>query len=135
MKTAAELKVLHDQAYEAMGGNPDTADPDLVRAFRSIRAAMIRQDRRERGIPEPPPPIPKSERRISMYQAVTSLTGKLSRILGDDILERTLDELRGILDSTPGPEADRDRERIASALDSLAARASARAERMRRSLP
>lgn len=135
MKTAAELKVLSDQAYEAMGGNPDTADPDLARAFHSIRAAMIRQDRREQGFPEPPPAIPKSERRISIYQAVTSLTGKLSRILGDDILERTLDELRGILQDTPGPEADRYRERIAAALDSLAKRASAQAASMRRSLP
>jgi hypothetical protein len=73
MKTAAELKILYDQAYEAMGGNPDTADPDLARAFHSIRAAMIRQDRREQGFPEPPPPIPKSERRISVYQAVDDL--------------------------------------------------------------
>jgi hypothetical protein len=135
MKTAAELKVLYDQAREAMGSNPDTADPDLVRAFRSIRRAMITQDRKERDLPQPPPPIPKSERRTSMYQAVDDLTRQLSKILGDDKLERTLDELRGILDSTPGPEADRYRERIAACLDSLTARASAQAASMRRSLP
>jgi hypothetical protein len=135
MKTAAELKVLYDQAYETMGGNPDTANPDLARAFHSIRAAMIRQDRRERGIPEPPPPIPKSERRISMYQAVDDLTRQLSKILGDDKLLDTLDELRGILEATPGQEADRYRERIAACLDSLAARAGAQAASMRRSLP
>jgi hypothetical protein len=135
MKTAAELKVLYQQAFEAMGGNPDTADPDLARAFHYARSAWLRQERLEQGIPEPPPPIPKSKRQISMFRAVTSLTNKLGRILSTGVLVKELHELADILGSTPGPEADRYRERIAASLDSLARRASAEAASLRRSLP
>lgn len=133
MTTADGLRVLYDQAAAAALADPD--DRDLSKGFQAIRAAWLRQHNREQGIPDPPPPVPKSERKISMYAAVDAACKKLTGILQGDVLDRTLDELRGILDATPGPGSDRYRERLAERLDSLARRASAQSAAMRRSLP
>lgn len=135
MSTAAELKGLHDQAFEAMGGSPDRADPDLARAFHRIRAAMIRQDRRERGVPEPPGPVLRSERRISMLKAVDSLCGKLCRILLGDVLMKDPGRTPRHPRQHPWPGTETATGRIAASLDSLAKRASAEATSRRRALP
>jgi hypothetical protein len=124
--TSAELHAMVDSLSAAMTADPSSAE--LRRAWQAARQAMLAASRREQGIPEPPS---AADRITPIGIVADNLARKLGRVLNDDRLDRIL----GLLDENRDAVRERDRERIASALDSLARRASARAERMRRALP
>ena len=126
MMNSTKLRAMADTLSAALADDPDSAE--LKRAWKAARQAMLAASRRERGIPDPPP---ASERITPIGPVCDDLVRKLVRVLNDDRLDRVLD----LLDEHRDAVRERDRERIASALDHLAARASARAERMRRALP
>jgi len=103
--------------------SPDSPE-EIRRAYDKARDAMLELNRRERGLPPPPP---KPEKIWKTYEIIDKLIKSLYKILGDDRLLKMLMTLEDNHDAV----RERDWERIAEALDSLARRASRRAERIR----
>ena len=130
MTSSDELWTLMKGLAGAMAADPGSAE--LRRAWKNTRAAYLRQAARERGEPDPPPKPPRSERRIRFEQVADDFVRDTGRILeyGDKLSQvfELISENRDALGTIR-------REQVIRGLEGLAARASARADQLRRSLP
>lgn len=124
------LKMFRDPAAAQAATAALTATPDsAARTYQAARDAMIRHDREQRTIPEPPPiRDDERERIVRLEQLADDLIVKLADILDPDLdpSGQTLEFIAANLDAL----SDAYRQRLSRALSELAARVSTWEDRM-----